>query len=304
MGYLDRDYQRGPISSGGIFSRFDGCPVVKWLLLSNIAVFFLDIMFTTQSVGGELVPSALYRLGVFSIQEGILGGQLWRLLTFQFLHAGTFHLLFNLYALFLFGPLVEKYFKSRAFLLFYLVSGVAGALFYCLVSFLKILPNEFIGNQLVGASAGVFGVLIAVAMIGPTNLLRLFFPPVTMTMKTFALVMVGIETVLLLTNSSNAGGSAGHLGGALMGYLTFKVPFLGEKLLALGNRLPAGRPSKPAQAKAASKKPVSYKPKIRPRSEVSGQSGEVDRILDKINEHGLHSLTEAERKTLQEASKR
>lgn len=305
MGYLDRDYQKGPVRGGGLFSRLEGCPVVKWLLISNIAVFFLDILLTTQSEFGVVVPSALSRFGVFTIQDGLLGGQIWRLLTFQFLHVSTFHLLFNLYALFLFGPLVENYFKSRAFLIFYLICGVAGALFYCLVSFLNILPNNFVDNQLLGASAGVFGVLIGVAMIGPNTMMRLLFPPITLTMKTFALVMVGIEVVLLITNSSNAGGSAGHLGGALMGFLTFKIPSLGEKLISLGGGSPTQRGSRTARGKAAPKrKRADYKPKIRPRSELSGQSGEVDRILDKINEHGLHSLTEAERKILQEASKR
>ena len=303
MGYMDRDYQKSSSTGGGFLARLDAFPVVKWLLISNLAGFILSIVLTKEFIGRDVIAFDFQRLGVFTIAEGLGGGQIWRLITFQFLHDSGFHLLFNMYALYMFGPFVEKFFKGRAFLLFYLSCGVMGALFYTLILQVGVLPASLAGSQLLGASAGVFGVLVAVAMIGPQQMIRLLFVPVPMRMKTFALVIIGLEVFLLLTNSSNAGGSAGHLGGALMGFLYFKVPALGEGLRRLGGES-IGRKAGSAKPSSKPRKKPKYEPKIRPRTNVSQRSGEVDRILDKINEEGLHSLTEKERKTLQEAGKR
>lgn len=285
-------------------SRLDDCPVVKWLLISNIAVFLLDILLKNPSSDGRVVYSPLFDWGVFTIAEGLLGGQIWRLLTFQFLHANFWHLLFNMYALFLFGPYVERFWKSRAFLAYYLISGLAGAIFYTLMVYSGMLPDDLLGTRLLGASAGVFAVLIGTAVLSPEGKIMLLFPPIPMKMRTFALLFVGLEVFLLLANSSNAGGSAGHLGGALMGYLFFKVPGIRALLFKFDPEVSVVPPTRSIERAKASKQKVRYKPKLGPRSEVSQDSSEVDRILDKINEHGIHSLTEEERKVLTSASKR
>jgi membrane associated rhomboid family serine protease len=255
-----------------------------------------------------MITSPLYDWGVFSIAEGLLGGQVWRFLTFQFLHVSFVHLFFNMYALFLFGPYVERYWRSRPFLGFYLISGLAGALFYALMVFIDILPGDLLGTNLLGASAGVFAVLIGTAIISPEGRIMLLIPPIPMKMRTFALVMLGLEVILLLTNSSNAGGSAGHLGGALMGFLFFKIPGLGNLLHKLEPGVsvvsPKRRPGRPGAGKKSFRVRHNYEPKLRPRSKVNEHSSEIDRILDKINEEGLHSLTDEERQILQKAAKR
>lgn len=171
--------------------------------------------------------------------------QLWRLFTYQFLHAGAWHLIFNMWALFFFGYAVEAYMGGRRFLIFYLACGVAGALFSSLVYGCGILPGpqiaDIIGNEeeaamwlnylglsteqtwqilpMVGASAAIYGVLVAAAFLYPHSTLRLVFPPVEMKVRTFALLVMGIAVYVVLRNGHNAGGEAGHIGGLLFGAL-------------------------------------------------------------------------------------
>lgn len=286
-------------------SRLAGAPVVKWLLILNGLVFLLEILFTPTESGGRPPANALETWGAFTVSETFGKGQLWRLFTFQFLHAGWMHILFNMYGLFLFGPFVERWWRSKPFLGFYLICGVAGALLYALLANTGILPPprnapgvDMNMVPLVGASAGIFGILIAVAIIAPEGRIMLLIPPIPMKLRTFAIVFIGIELVILFTNSNNAGGSAGHLGGALMGFLFMKVPVMRNALQRIGSRqVVRGKPVRRAR------KVRSYERKLRPKSEVSSaEAGEIDRILDKINEEGLHTLTDEERALLQKAS--
>ena len=120
MGYADRDYFRE--TSGRPPGRLVGAPVVKWLLIVNLGVFAVALLLDFREASEEF--------GKFTIREGIAGGQVWRLITFQFLHGGGGHLLFNSIAIYFFGAFVEQQLRSRAFLVFYLLCGVAGALGY------------------------------------------------------------------------------------------------------------------------------------------------------------------------------
>jgi membrane associated rhomboid family serine protease len=136
----------------------------------------------------------------------------------------------------------------RRFLLFYLACGIAGALFSSLLAGLNLyssLPdvpqNEYICNQLaafagyeghvrcwemiplVGASASIYGVMVACAFMYPDVMISLLFPPVTLRLRTFALIIIGIASFTILFNLTNAGGEAGHLGGVLMGALIMSI---------------------------------------------------------------------------------
>ncbi|MEM9080387.1 MAG: rhomboid family intramembrane serine protease [Verrucomicrobiota bacterium] len=302
MGWSERQYQE-PQKQSFFGRQMEGAPVVKWLLILNLAVFVLERMTRPEVPRGVVrvdeFQSQFFLWGVYSTELGLLGGQVWRLITFQFLHANFMHFFFNLYAIFMFGPIVERWWGSRPFVAFYLLSGVGGALFYTLLWAVPgLLPDSFVGQRLLGASAGVFGILVGAAMIAPRGIIRLLFPPIPMTMKTFALVFLAIEVFIVITNQANAGGSAGHLGGALLGFLMFRVTPVKEWLLRLEQgRVTVQKPKRRRRNYEAKMKPAT---KVRP----STGSGEIDRILDKINEEGLQSLTEEERQILQKASKR
>lgn len=292
MGYADRDYFRE--TSGRPPGRLGGAPVVKWLLIVNLGVFLVALLLDFREASEEF--------GKFTIREGIAGGQVWRLITFQFLHGGGGHLLFNSIAIYFFGAFVEQQLRSRAFLVFYLLCGVAGALGYAaLVS----VSDAYRDVGVVGASGGIFGILVVAAMIAPDMRVQLLFPPVTLTMRLMAILMLGWGLLVVVTGGRNAGGEAGHLGGALAGFLLWKVPVLRGLLANLsrpGGRGPGKRLAFPIRITKSEKR---YEKKLRPKSSVSGaEAGEVDRILDKINEHGLQSLTAEERELLARAGRK
>ena len=292
MGYADRDYFRE--TSGRPPGRLGGAPVVKWLLIVNLGVFLVALLLDFREASVEF--------GKFTIREGIAGVQVWRLITFQFLHGGGGHLLFNSIAIYFFGAFVEQQLRSRAFLVFYLLCGVAGALGYAaLVS----VSDAYRDVGVVGASGGIFGILVVAAMIAPDMRVQLLFPPVTLTMRLMAILMLGWGLLVVVTGGQNAGGEAGHLGGALAGFLLWKVPVLRGLLANLsrpGGRGPGKRLAFPIRITKSEKR---YEKKLRPKSSVSGaEAGEVDRILDKINEHGLQSLTAEERELLARAGRK
>ena len=294
MGYADRDYFRD--ASTRPPGRLAAAPVVKWLLVINLGVFLIEVLFSVTEPFNEW--------GAFTVQEGVQQFQLWRLITFQFLHADFGHLLFNSIAIFVFGSIMEEQLKSKTFLIFYLACGVVGALN---AWFLAILLKDY-NWFLVGASAGVFGILVIAAISAPTTIVRLIFPPVSLSLRRLARIFLFIGLVFAAFKTlagENQFGEAGHFGGALAGLVLWKVPVLRTLLERLGRARPAkARPKRPTQQQQArgSKR---YEKKLRPKSKVSKRDAtEVDRILDKINEHGLHSLTQEERELLTRAGKK
>lgn len=211
MGFADRDYYRDPPSRG--FGTMNMWSVTTWLIAINVAVFVLD----------QFLQRQLAQWGYFSAATAIGGLQIWRFITFQFLHAGLGHIFFNMLSLYYFGPMIEQYLGRGRYLAFYLACGVAGAGAYFLLLMLGML-NAGAGTPLVGASAGIFGVLIAAAFIAPNSTIMLMFPPIPMKLKVFAYVMIGIGFFVVLSNGRNAGGEAAHLGGAALGALLIRNP--------------------------------------------------------------------------------
>ena len=121
MGISDRAYQQLPphqTFDGGPRrpSRLDGSPVVKWLLIINVAVWLLDML--TNSAP-QMQRSFLWSWGHFSVAAAVEQFQLWRFVSFQFLHANGHHLLVNMLGLFFFGHFAERWWGSRKFLFFY-----------------------------------------------------------------------------------------------------------------------------------------------------------------------------------------
>ncbi len=279
MGMADRDYHREPPRGSGFLSSLT--PVVRGLLIANVAVFFVDMF----------VGHPLLRFGTFTIPSAIYHFHIWKFFTFQFLHDSMGHLLFNSIGLFFFGPWMEKWWGSRKFILFYLLCGCAGAMFFTVLSLLGILPHvEHVG--LIGASAGIYGIFIGVAVIAPGLRVALLFPPVELSMRQLAIALLAISTgVILLGIGNNEGGEAGHLGGAILGFFLVRFPAL------LGGPL-AMRP-------AANRSSQEFVSKLRPRSAITpGEDSAVDLILDKISREGFQSLTEAEREILRKAAER
>ena len=272
-------------------------PVVKWLLIINLGIFFADLL---------IFDNKLIEFGAFTIASALGENKWYEFITFQFLHANLGHVAFNCVGLFFFGPWMERWWGAQKFIIFYLLCGVAGALLYVILVNTGILPQGMpipMGDgsytssatmqPLVGASAGIYGILVGVAVIAPSMRVSLLFPPVTLTMRTLALILMGISVMLIVFKiGGNEGGEAGHLGGAIMGFLLIRSWIWyqegGMESSFGGSRGPR----------------TDIEPKIRPRTRVdlSGDS-EVDRLLDKISKDGFQSLTDEERDTLQRAAK-
>jgi membrane associated rhomboid family serine protease len=242
----------------------------------------------------------------FSTSTALLGDsgsgpgfpQVWRFIGFQFLHANLAHLIYNMMGLWFFGPVVERYLGGKRYGAFYLLCGSCGAAMYLLLNYLGthapqgmqlpfVLPNA-VTTPLVGASAGVFGVIMASAFLAPRAEVLVFFV-LPMQLRTLAYALVGVALLSIFFGLDNAGGEAAHLGGAIAGFVLIRRPDVLHALFDWMGRVD----------------PTSRSRRIR-RGRVSGvvAVAEIDRILDKIQQQGLHSLTDAERQTLREASRR
>jgi len=197
--------------------RFFGAPATKWLLIANIVLYFLDV-----GAAGENSIGRLKGWFGFTIDEGVYGGEIWRLLGFQFLHFSEWHLLSNMIGLFFFGAIVERTLGTKRFCWYYISCGIGGALFYTLLALFGVVGAN---GLLCGASAGIFGVLMALIIIAPDMKVMLLFPPIPLKMKTIGMIFLGIAVFSVLTDfNSNDGGEAGHLGGAIVGFLLMKFP--------------------------------------------------------------------------------
>lgn len=220
MGFADRPYARGPSGHPTVVGAMRMWSVTTWLIAINVAVYLLNLL-TRAPENFDL--GWLYIWGHFSAATVIGGLQLWRFITFQFLHASFEHILFNMIALYFFGPMIEGYLGPRRYVAFYLLCGIAGACMYLVLWGLGVLGGGA-ATPMVGASAGIFGILVAAARVAPNARVMLLFPPIPMRMRTFAIVMLGIALWTVVFSGPNAGGQAAHLGGAILGALLIWRP--------------------------------------------------------------------------------
>lgn len=293
MGIADRDYHRNESRGGGFMSQLT--PVVKWLLILNVGIFFLDYVILPLALDlkvDRIHPPPLVHWGAFAIQTALMEMRLWEFVTFQFLHASLGHVLFNSIGIYFFGPWMERWWGSRKFLIYYLLCGIAGAVFFTLLTFLKLLPGGM-ESSMVGASAGIYGIFIGVAFIAPDLRVMLLFPPIELSMRQLAIGLLVISVgSIALHFGGNEGGEAGHLGGAILGFILMRWPWLLR-----------GNPRVETFRSRAFEN--SREPKLKPRTRLRmDEDSAVDLILDKISREGFQSLTQAERDILRQASER
>jgi membrane associated rhomboid family serine protease len=186
-------------------------PVTTALIVANVAVFLLQGM-----VPGVIVPLALWPLASSASGVGASFGP-WQVVTYAFLHGGLVHLAFNMFALYMFGGAIEQVFGSRRYLIYYLVCVVSAAISQLVVAAVMggIYPT-------VGASGGVFGLLLAYGMYFPNNRVMLLFPPIPMPARVFVFVYAAIELFLGVTGSQEGVAHFAHLGGMIGGFIMLR----------------------------------------------------------------------------------
>ncbi|MBR3907020.1 MAG: rhomboid family intramembrane serine protease [Bacteroidaceae bacterium] len=284
--------------SGGIVNKFIFANVALYILLLFIGVF--STLFNVGTFADHILsflelPASLQQL-LF---------RPWTLLTYMFVHAGVWHLLWNMIALFLFGKIFLEFFSARQFAGVYILGGLAGALFYVIAyNLFPYFSPVLAYSRMVGASAAVFAIVVATAVRSPEYRINMLLIG-SVRLSTLALVTVAISFIML--TGDNAGGNFAHLGGAFAGWLFAYMLGKGTDIISLVVRPFESfasflkRPGSKRKAKFTYVKGgrnADYEYNARKKADEA----EVDRILEKIKKGGYASLSEEEKKRLFEAS--
>lgn len=233
--------------------------------------------------------------------------QPWSLLTYMFMHGGLLHILFNMLWLYWFGAIFLNMFSSKHLRGLYVLGGICGGALYMLAYNVFPYFRPYIENSfMVGASASVLAIVAAAAYREPNYPIRLFLLG-TLRLKYLALIVIGMD--LLLITSENAGGHIAHLGGALAGVWFAAGLNKGRDVTAWINRAADGIASLFRRKPRKPKMKVHYGNGSRQQdydynARKKAQSDEIDRILDKLRKTGYEGLSDEEKKSLFDASKR
>ncbi len=291
----DRSYMREP--EWRPEASRSGISLCLTLILINVACYILQ-----HTVRGFEETLALF-------PQRLQNGNVWELLSYQFLHGGLFHLLINCAMIWFAGRQIEEALGKSKFLVLYLVAGIFGGLLQCALSWSGFLPPAGV----VGASAGIFGLIAAFAMVyweRELTFLIMFVIPVRMKAKylLIALAVIGVLGVI-----SKEGGIAhgAHLGGMIWGVLFILLFIQGGTYSGaepwwdqLRDRFSSGHRRKVVTIDGGDRAYSRGQIKAEEVDEIDFVESEVDPILDKISEKGIQSLTERERKILEQARKK
>jgi membrane associated rhomboid family serine protease len=252
-------------------------PWVLRLIIANAVVLLLmRTVLTSPDLASALAfnPASVWR-------------HWWTFLSYMFVHAGLLHLLGNMLMLFVFGTAVESRMGSRTFLLYYLFCGVGAAIFALgLSSFMTVSP-------FIGASGAVLGVALAFAMYWPDAELVVFPIPVLIRARTLVTILIGLDVFFSFLAQSDGIAHLAHVGGAAFGYLFFRLQGISRR-----SPHPPPRPvERVVMVQSGSAEPERRTPvtpvRQRRRADADPVAAEVDRVLDKISEKGIGSLTPA-----------
>jgi len=274
--------------------------------MTTILLISIFVCFVVQRIAEGLNVPVDYWFALSA--DGMRAGRVYQLITFQFMHGGWLHLLGNMFTLYFFGRAMEETLGRKGLLALYLLSGTIGGLVQVIAAFTW---PRFWGAPVVGASAGVFGLIAAFAMRAPDQPITMFiyFFPVTIQAKILLIGEAVISLVGMFGPLIHFDGMTGnlahaaHLGGMLTGifYIRWagRVPRSFEFWKPFARRTPPKRElvstAAPRRAWRAASKPVDDLP---PAEFISR---EVDPILEKISAQGIHSLTPRERQILEAA---
>jgi membrane associated rhomboid family serine protease len=279
---------------------------VQWLLALNVGVYFLQLTL----FGQDATYSAL------ALDPARFPSAWWTVVTYMFVHGWLAHLAFNMFTLWMFGPRLENVWGTRSFVQFYLWCGLGGA-------FAHLLFAQH--SSVVGASGAISGVLVAYALRWPDEEVYLF-GVVPMKSRWLIAAMIGMNIIFALSPNSGIDWTA-HLGGMAFGWVFLKVSSLGGLSRVRGwvsampedsedmpravprNRAPTrdqtrGVDEVVARSNAVvlrESKPLQHIPRQESPKEYAAK---VNRVLDKISQQGIDSLTKDERKLLEEMSRR
>lgn len=322
MSWRDREYARSPQGRGQVWPPTRRVPliggsVVTTLIVINVAVFVLCQVTINRNAaqhpalrGEEIITSPVFQFSAMvtgpvekrriwplfrevdrtSTQLcGVAAGEVWRIITAQYLHWSFGHILMNMLGLHFLGRALERDWGSKRFFFIYLIAGTLGMLFYMALTLLGWLPMFGVAA---GASGCVLGLLGACAVRYPhAEVLIYFLFPIKI--RTAALIFGAWYIWNVVDRGQNAGGDACHIAGLLFGaWWAYRGERWWERV---------GRRTAPWRVRSTQSKAPDFTVKIVQRRD---DAETVDRILKKVYEGGIHSLTEEEKRALTEATQR
>jgi membrane associated rhomboid family serine protease len=270
--------------------------ITKNLLIINILVYLATVVMELRGVDIAFYGGLHYYGSPFF--------HLYQFITYQFLHGSFQHLFFNMFALWMFGCVIERVWGPKKFLFYYLVCGIGAGLSQELV---QMLMGSY--SLTIGASGAVYGILLAFGMTFPNERIFIFPLPVPIKAKWFVCIYAGIELFSALGSAGDGVAHMAHLGGMLFGFLLIRY---WQKHPGSDFDLNSGRlffdglkrnfeqrrgPQQPRQRTGGKQADMDYNARKRQSQE------EVDRILDKIRKSGYDSLTKDEKQRLFDASR-
>jgi membrane associated rhomboid family serine protease len=279
---------------------------VQWLLALNIGVYFLQLTLFS--------PDAVF--SALALDPARFPSSWWTIVTYMFVHAWLAHLAFNLFTLWMFGPRLEHAWGTRTFVQFYLWCGLGGA-----VAHLLFAQH----SSVIGASGAISGVLVAYAIHWPDDEVYLF-GVIPMKSRWLIAAMIGMNIIFALSPSSRIDWTA-HVGGMGFGWLFLKLYTLGgldrvrgwvssvpDESEDMPRAVPRMRSSMQDRGRGVDgvvarsnavvlreSKPLTHVPKQETPQEYAAR---INRVLDKISQQGIESLTRDERRLLEDMSRK
>lgn len=296
-------------------------PVTKHLLIVNVLAFIACIAFGSSSYGGYLLNDLL-GLHFFKAADF----QLYQLFTYMFMHASFEHLFFNMFALWMFGTVVERVWGPKKFIFYYISCGVGAGLIQELAQYVSIYmqlaesgitfsmlnPAQLNGLTTVGASGAIYAILLAFGMIFPEERIFIFPLPIPIKAKWFVMGYAVIELFSAMATTSDNVAHLAHLGGMLFGFFMIRYwqkhptdgydrsggeQFFdnlrqGWEKRKKDKKTDAGRSSQTWTTTSTHARDWEY------NARQQEEQKEIDRILDKIRKSGYDSLTAEEKHKL------
>lgn len=257
------------------FNRLPGA--IKALMIANVAIFVV-----AQFVGPRFYD--LFGLVPVSVLKD---RWIWQPVTYLFIHGSIFHLIFNLFALWMFGMPAERAWGGKEFLKYYFICGLGAAL-----ATLLLTPTS--GVPVIGASGPVYGLLVAFAMLYPDAVVYLYFL-IPVKAAHMAILFGIIEFFAGATSSSPGVARFAHLGGMVTGFLYIRYSnWAGLAVRGWARRLGGGGDESTPEPRRRLTR--------RPAAEPQDEMAQIDRILDKILVSGMDSLTPEEREIMKRYS--
>ena len=191
--------------------------ITRLLIVTNIAIFALQAVYNDALIS----VFALWPIGRYHVEDlrAVVGFEPWQLITYAFLHANLAHIGLNMWALFLFGPDVERTLGARHYILLYFAAVVSAAI----VQLAAVTATRHAGiYPTIGASGGIFGVLLAFGVLYPRRTVMLLFPPIPMPAWLLVIVFGLIELANGVLGTEAGVAHFAHLGGMLGAYLELR----------------------------------------------------------------------------------